>query len=813
MNRTLFDDDWSYATRGSDHWRDVDLPHDAMLHEERDPASPNESHTGWFPGGSYVYRKQWTAPPRGERVSLIFEGVYQHSRVLVNGHEAGGCKGGYTEFEVRIDPFLEWGTDNAIEVHVDNSEMPNSRWYSGSGIYRHVWLLQQSNARLTPGGILPITRSLTGTEAVVEITVELDNPGGEALEVAVRLEDAGDTVAAGSQLLTGDRAHFELVVLDPRPWSAETPTLYGCVVELSCNGILVDEQRDMVGLRTIGLDASRGLLINGEPTLLRGACIHHDHGVLGAATFRDAEFRRARILKEQGFNAVRSSHNPLSRDMLDACDSLGLYVMDENTDVWFQHKTAHDAAPDFDEVWRDELEAMIRKDRTHPSVIMYSIGNEISEMGTPRGIQAAREMVAEVRRLDPSRPTTAGVNLMLTWMASRGGSIWDAADREREKEKAAPKRKNAITSTGYNYLTSKMGWLMAQAAGQSGADKATRGVFDVVDVAGYNYAHARYRKDGRLHPGRIIVGSETMHHNIASNWKLVKELPYVIGDFMWTGWEYLGEAGIGTWTYGDEPGGFAKPYPYVLSGNGAIDLIGQPGAPMLLARTVWGLSPEPLIAVRPVDKAHLRVNQAAWRGTDAVPSWAWPGQGGKPARIEVYSDADEVELFCNGESLGTRKAGPAAGFTARFRTTYVPGELLAVARRAGREVGRSTLRSTSGVLNLRITADRTELAADGQSLAHLLIEVVDASGTVAMVSGEEVEIHVDGVATIAGLGSAALSHTGSYTDFVDATFQGRALAVVRAGRSAGATTVTATSPTYGTAEITLNPTETELENS
>ncbi len=807
MTRTLFDRGWEWRNVDNALWQPADLPHDAMLHEERSPATANGSHTGWFPGGRYVYRKTWRAPVEPGRLSLFFEGVYRKSRVLINGVDAGGCLGGYTEFEVRIDHLVERGADNLIEVHIDNSEEPNSRWYSGSGIYRHVWLLEQNEVRIWPGGVHLVTRSL-GASAVVAATVELDNDDHRAVEVRVALRREGSR-AEGAATVEQGVAEIEVDIPDAQPWSAESPVLYDVLVEVTADGEVLDRQQMRHGLRTIEVDAARGLLINGHPTLLRGACIHHDCGILGAATFRAAEFRRARILKEQGFNAIRSSHNPISRDLLDACDEIGLYVMDESSDVWFRTKTAHDAALHFDETWEAELEAMVRKDRSRPSVIMYSIGNEIAESGTDEGIEAACRMVALVKNLDDSVPVTCGVNPMLNMAAARGKNLFDGHEKQNSKNQATaaarPKR-SALTSTGYNFLVSKMGSLMAKAAALPAADRASRGVFDVLDVAGYNYAHARYRKDHTLHPGRVIVGTETMPFHIAGNWALVEELPHVIGDFMWTGWDYLGEAGIGTWTYGDESSSFAKPYPYLVAGAGAIDITGVPGAPMALARAVWGRTQEPAIFVRPLDRDLKRTNRAAWRATDAVASWAWPDSEGKRTEIEVYSGADEVELLLDGRTLGVKRAGRRAGFVARFRTRYAPGTLEAIARVQGREVGRSTLSSAVGPLALRIQPDKDVLDADGQDVVHLNIELVDHRGTVVMASGDYLEVTVEGPATLAALGTADPAPLGSYTGARNELFRGRALAVVRATTDTGGVRVTARSAAHGESTTMLTTT-------
>jgi len=801
--RTLFDQGWEYARAGVEDWTPVSLPHDAMIHEQRDPGLPSGHNTGWYPGGAYTYRTTWMAPASGQHVALLFEGVYRLARVVVNGTDAGGCLSGYTEFEVPIEHLLRWGEDNLIEVHVDNSEQPNSRWYSGSGIYRQVWLVETGAVRIAQDGVRVVTRSVADP-AVVDVEVQLDNPEGVAACVSVELSASSVVVARAD--LTGDALHAGgmLAVASPQPWSADEPHLYDCLVTVTVSGDVVDVSRFRIGLRTIAADATHGFVVNGRSVKLRGACVHHDHGVLGAATFRDAEFRRARLLKAQGFNAIRSSHQPMSRDALDACDEVGLYVIDELWDSWLAQKTAHDLADRFAEFWESDVDATVGKDRNHACVVMYSTGNEIGESATPQGIQVAQDVAARLRTLDPTRLITSGVNPLLNMSSLRGKN---PALEQNQKAPDPTKKANRLQSEGFNLLMGKLGTGMTLLARLPAADRAMQGVASTLDVVGYNYGTGRYSADAKAHPGRVIVGSETMPYHIAKNWALVERLPYLVGDFMWTGWDYLGESGIGSWSYGDEPAGMRKPYPWSVAGPGALDLLGQPGAPMLLARAVWGLDDDPAIAVRPVDRAAEPVHKAVWRASDAVPSWSWSGCEGKPARIEVYSGADTIELLLNGRSLGRRPAGRRHGFTARFTVPWEPGELTAVAYTGGREIGRRTLAAAAGPLSLRVTSDRSDLTANGQDLAHVLIEVVDAAGTVDMVSNEPITATLTGPGTLVGLGSAHPAPPGPYTDADDHTWQGRALAVIRASREAGPVTLTVTSPLFGraSAAVDLHP--------
>ena len=783
MSTTLFTDGWTFRRAPGAEAAPVRLPHDAMLAEPRRARESTGSHGGYFPGGHYRYAKRWTAPVDAGHLNLVFEGVQGRTKVLVDGVTIAECASGYREFSAPLP-----AGDHLIEVDVDNSEVPNSRWYTGAGIYRPVWLEQLPAVHLARDGI-----HINAQASSVDVGVDIGGPAPDGLVVEVRVGDAVSEWAA----VVGGRADLRFTVPDAQLWSAEHPHRYDTTVRLLDGDAELHRRTLRVGLRTLHVDAEQGLLVNGERVLLRGACVHHDSGVLGAATFRAAEFRRARILKANGYNAIRSSHNPISRDLLDACDEIGLYVIDELTDIWYEPKTAHDASARFAEIWRDDARAMVAKDHAHPSVIMYSIGNEITETATARGVRTARELHDFIAGLDPHRPTTVAVNLVLNVMAARGRSPFKLGEEPEE-----PRKPSKVTSTAANVLTDRLGSLMRLISRLPVADRVSRDAFAAADVAGYNYAFGRYPGDRKRYPGRVILGSESMPGDLPRIWPIVERVPGVIGDFMWTGWDYLGEAGIGTWAYGDHPGGLHKPYPALLAGPGAIDITGRPGAPALLARAVWGELTAPAIAVRPLDHAGRRTLRTAWRATDAVASWAWRGCEGRTAEIEVYSADDEVELLLNGRSLGRRRP---RRFVARFRTPYRPGELLAVGYRAGRETGRSTLVS-AGPARLRLVAETRTLAADGQDLAFVHVELADDHGTVEMLATDAVTISVTGPGDLAGFGSAAPETEETFTGDTHTTYYGRALAVIRAGHRPGPITVSATSRHHGAATTELRAT-------
>jgi beta-galactosidase len=793
MTIVSFNHGWEFAREGSTDWIPVTLPHDAMIHETRRADAPAWAHGAYFPGGRYVYRKRWTIPADAQdnEIILRFEGVYRHSRVLLDGIDVGGELGGFTGFAVPLG-HLEPDTEHLIEVTVDNTETPNARWYTGSGIYRPVWIETRNAIHLVSDGIAFRTIAVASpAQAAVDVTVE--NPTSQQLEIAASLLLADRTVIASSTASThGTAATIPLTVSAPLLWSAETPFLYDLeVVVRSARGI--EDRRELrVGVRSIDLSAQRGLRVNGEPVHLRGANIHHDSGILGAATFAAAERRRIAILKENGFNAIRSAHNPAAPTLLDACDELGMYVMDELFDGWYDHKTERDDAPLFDEVWPGGIASLVEKDRNHASVLMYSIGNENGEAFSPRGRRVAQQLTDELHRLDPTRAVTIGVNMVGATFAGLAGST------EKEEADTAAKGAPDMTSTALNAISNRFGTLMKIVPRLKAADRGSRQILEIVDVAGYNYGTTRYAVDARLHPNRVMVGTESMPGDIARNWGLVEQLPSLIGDFMWSGWDYLGEAGGGTWAYGVRSAPYLKAYPQLLSGTGALDITGNPGAPAFLAQAVWGLLHAPAITVRPLDVPDGPVARTSWRSTDAIPSWSWIGHEGRRAELEVYSADDEVELIVNGRSLGRRPAGVHHGFFARFRAVYQPGVVEAVAYRDGRETGRSSLRS-AGEVALHIRAEHTCIPADDQAVAYLELTLADSEGTMDSSTTDILTLRVDGPGLLAGFGSGAPATEESFVDSEHETYRGRAQAVIRSTGGPGLIRVTASSRNHGTA--------------
>jgi hypothetical protein len=452
--------------------------------------------------------------------------------------------------------------------------------------------------------------------------------------------------------------------------------------------------------------------------------------------------------------------------------------MDELTDVWTEGKTDFDAALTFPQWWERDLAAMVAKDVNHPSVVMYSIGNEIPEVGRPDGALWSRRLAERVRQLDHTRLVTNGVN----------GTLSTPFDPE---SMGLP----AVEDVGINTMMATMGELMTSIAASDTVGDATAETFGVLDVAGMNYMDSRYELDREQYPNRVIVGSETFPAQIDRLWRQVQDNPHVIGDFTWTGWDYLGEAGIGRVSDAEDPGAaqLAAPWPWLTAWCGDIDITGHRRPASYYREIVFGLRHDPFLAVERPERHGREQVLTPWSWTDSVGSWSWTGAEGRPVTVEVYSDAEEVELWQDGRSLGTAPAGEKNRFRAAFEVVYAPGELTAVARSGGQETGRTTLRSATGPVQLALAADRDVVRADDTDLAYLDLALTDAAGTVALGADREVTVTVDGPAVLQALGSAAPATEESYLDDVHTTFDGRALAVVRP-TGAGPITVTATAP-------------------
>ncbi len=785
MKRQCFNDHWVFYKRDSDSKLKVTLPHDAQIIEERDASAPGGSAHAFFPGGYYIYEKSFDVPAdwQDKCISFQFEGVYKDAKVFINGKEAGGRPNGYMPFFVNGDGLLDYGAVNMIRVEVDNVDLPNSRWYTGAGIYRSVWLWVGEKSHIEIEGVQISTLSISPAR----IEVKTAHVGGD-VSVEIRQNDLPIAKGSGDQI--------ELDIPNAKLWSAEKPNLYTCHVTLRENGAIVDEVSETFGIREIRW-SNKGLFINGQETLLRGGCVHHDNGILGARSFAKSEERRVRIMKEAGFNAIRSSHNLASKGMIEACDKYGMYMIDETWDMWYSHKSKYDYATDFMDNWQEDIRAMVSRDFNHPSVIMYSIGNEVAEPATTKGVDLAKEMVTLLHSLDSTRPVTAGMNLMILSRSAKGNAIYK---EDGGRDESSEKKAQGMNSTMFNIVASMVGTSMNMGANSKKADAVASPVLDALDIAGYNYASGRYPLEGKAHPNRLIYGSETFPQDIYKNWEMVKKYPYLVGDFMWTAWDYIGETGIGAWSYASDGAGFAKPYPWLLGDVGVFDLLGNPNGELYLAQAAWGLLHAPAIAVQPVNHPTEKPAKAAWRGTNAIPSWSWKGCEGNRAVVEVYSNGDLIELQLNGRTIGKKKV--KAG-KATFKTKYAPGNLTAIAyNKAGTKLSESQLLSAKEKLSIAVLPEEKTIATG--DIAYVAIQIVDSHGIVESNGDAKLTVQVEGGELLA-FGSANPRTTQRYDSGSFTPYYGQAQAVVKATKGA-TVSVTVSSETLNPVTATIQVT-------
>ena len=788
MKQAKWNDDWLF-------WEDVDafslvwnlpgqaekisLPHDAMLHKDACAESKNAANTGYRDGGSYVYYKALYAPASWayKTITLKFEGVYQNAAVYVNSQLAAQCAYGYSTFYVPLNDFLRYGEENAIRVLVRTGDMPNSRWYSGSGIYRDVYLLEGNLIHVAETGVRISTRECAD-DALLAAATPIQNRSHRAVpcEVLTEILDADGNVAASEKtpvfLKGGSSENIDqrILVSDPKLWSEDTPYLYTVRTTLVVQGTVVDEAENTFGIRTLALDAKHGLRVNGLEVKLRGACIHHDNGLLGAATYEAAEYRRIKLLKEAGFNAVRCAHNPASQSMLRACDQLGVFVMDEAFDMWTRAKSDHDYSHHFSENWRKDLASMAEKDFNHPSVIFYSLGNEIPEISTEHGAALQREMYRFLRDVDSTRYILSSVNGIFASGDDIGAIVADVL--------------SAAGDTGGNVnnfmqaMDVHLDAIVTHPIVSRNLERAAAGM----DLIGYNYMTARYETDAKDYPNRVIVGSETYPPEIARNWELITRQSNVIGDFTWTGWDYLGEAGVGVPAYAFGEGGFGARFPCQLAYVGDMDITGFRRPVSYFREIVFGLRKAPYIAVQNPAKYGEPLTKTPWVLSDSFSSWTHRGFEGKPVVVEIYAPGNEVELLLNGESIGKKKP---EGHIATFDMTYEPGSLEAVAYENGSTLGRMSL----------VTACDAERALQltpeyiGE-LIFIPVAVQDADGNVFTDETLTLCCKVNGDAELIGWGSGDPKPKYNYVGTVTKTWNGRAMAILKPLKNSGTASVT-----------------------
>ncbi|TCD54102.1 glycoside hydrolase family 2 protein [Alloscardovia theropitheci] len=759
-------------------YKEVRLPHDAMIELDRDPHAPSGASSGYYPDVIVEYKKEFDVPTSwiDKSITLLFEGIYSRARVYVNGAFVANRPNGYSEIQINLNPYLKYGETNIIKVCAMAGD--DSRWYSGAGIYRPATLYVDSLIHAIPNSERITTRELDEESATIEFCVRVENNSRsfERKRVMTKIcNSAGEIVASHSSPITIEgngeiEVRQRLYVDDPQLWSVENPSLYSLeyqIIEIDDtdgNRPLKDAVTKVAfGIRTLSLSPRKGLRINSQPIKLRGACVHHDNGILGAATFGRAEERRIEQLKAAGFNAIRSSHQPASRAMLDACDRLGMLVMDEAFDMWTSTKTERDYSLDMPQWWEKDIESMIAKDYNHPSVILYSIGNELAESGNNFGAIWGRKIAQKVRSLDSSRYVMSAVNTMVSVLAN-------------------PEEDEAETGKGINGNMAALDGMLGDIATSESTSVMTEEGFDYMDVAGFNYAQGRYELDRTRFPQRVIVGSETYPSQIDDLWEKVENYSHVIGDFTWTGYDYLGEAGVGRVSYPDDTVpryGIVSGFPWRYAWVGDLDITGMRRPMSFYREIIFGLRNEPYIAVISPEHYGVEGHRSPWSWSDSISSWTWSGYEGRKIQVEVYSDAPEVELMLNGVSLGKKSTGDTKKCLALFDIEYKPGLLEAYAIRNGNRAERYELRSAGKVSSIRIVADRIHLSHKDDELSFVSIELCDDNGTVITDNDCEVSVTVSGAGCLQALGSANPAIDERFDVGMCRTFRGRALAVVR----------------------------------
>ena len=733
QNRQLFDSGWEFTHE--EKTITVDLPHDWDIYEAPDPATgATGTGGGWYPGGKGEYRKKFKMP-EGEMIKLHFEGVYQKAEVFVNGQKAGQHAYGYTPFTVDITPYLYKNNkqDNEVTVKVDNSEQPNCRWYSGSGIYRHVWLETMPALHIAENGVFVTTHEISADKAIVKVEVTVANESDRDRNAMVGVGSGMLMVAVPARQTK--TVTTTIAVRNPRLWSPADPYLYETKVELKEAGKVIDEHSVRYGIRSFSFDAEKGFVLNGQPLLLNGACVHHDDGILGAMAFDAAEIRKVRQMKEAGFNLIRTSHNPTTRAFLDACDSIGMLVIGEAFDGWREQKTPFDYSTLIDSCYREDIHAMVMRDRNHPSIICWSIGNEVMERKDIRVITTARQLKQAILECDTTRPVTEA---LCSW-----DSDWEIYDPHAE----------------------------------------------VLDVAGYNYMIHKHESDHQRDPKRVIWQTESYPRDAFSSWALTHDYPYIVGDIVWTGLDYLGESGIGRYYYeGERPGEH-----YADGGQpdwhgaycGDVDVTGWRKPISHYREMLWSDSDGLYMAVREPDGYHGKILETRWSVWPTWESWNWPSWEGKPIEVEVYTKLPEVSLYLNDRLIGKKTVNRDCQYKAVFSVPYEAGELRAEA--GGKSV---TLTTAGEPACLRLTADKTVLNHDGQDLVFITVEVVDKEGHICPDAAIPCEAIVKGKGSLLAFASADMKDTEPTTTPSAKTWKGRAMLVVRSSKEKGKVQVT-----------------------
>lgn len=758
---TNFDDDWRFhlgAAQGAEqvvfddlNWRKIDLPHDWSIEDLKGTMSPfnpnaiSQVSGGFTTGGTGWYRKSFTmsSQNKGKKIHIQFDGVYMNADVWINGHLLGNHPYGYTSFMFDITNHVKMDVPNIIAVEVKN-EGVNSRWYSGSGIYRHVWIKTTEQLHTSQWGTFINTPEVSASNASIICKTAVINETVQNATVSIVtkfINAAGTEVAAtteSKQIITAKQS-FEFNqnagIKNPMLWSCASPVLYNAITNIYQDGKLLSTDTNSFGIRQIKFDVVKGFQLNGETLKLKGGCFHNDNGPLGSKAYDRAEERKVELLKASGYNAIRCSHNPPSPAFLNACDRQGMLIIDEAFDTWNYGKNPFDYHLYFKDWWKKDIESMVSRDRNHPSVIMWSIGNEIPERGNAEGVATAKLIADHIRNLDATRPITSAVN---------------------------------------------------------GLNEDKDPYFAQLDIAGYNYAaggdHLKnfiYAADHVRLPKRIMYGAESYPLEAFDSWMQVVDNPYVIGDFVWTAFDYIGEASIGWLGY------FQKQnfYPWNLAFCGDIDICGWKRPQSYYRDALWKENQLSLFVTPPVPSFQQnpqRESWSKWHWLDAVSNWNWPGYINKPIEVTVYSSCTSVELFLNGISLGKKTTNRSTQFMAAWQVPYQQGELKAIGYNAKNNVINTAILATADtVAQIKLTADRNSITADNQDLSYITVELTDAKGNRNPLAENLVKLELEGEATIVGVANANPRSIESCQAPQRKAWHGKCMVIVKAGKQPG----------------------------
>lgn len=782
--KVLFDNDWLFYRGNAENasqlkyddssWRKVDLPHDWSIehlpNQKKDSVvgpfsrtSVGGHATGQTVGGEGWYRKTFTVSPqeKGQRHELYFEGVYNQAEVWVNGHKVGNNVYGYSSFRFDITNYCNpAGQQNVVAVKVLN-EGKNSRWYSGSGIYRHVWMLHTSPTYLDDWGTFISTKKIIDGNAEIDLSTTLvgGNEKNEDLTIVTEwISPKGKSVVKASQKVNINASENKIVpftihIKNPFLWSTDNPNLYEVKISLWNGKTKVDELRIPFGIRTLDFSPTEGFKLNGIKTLLKGGCVHHDNGLLGSAAFDRAEERKIELLKKNGFNAVRPSHNPMSESFLNACDRLGMLVINEAFDQWKVKKNPNDYHQYFEEWSAKDIRSFVLRDRNHPSVIMWSIGNEIPERITDKGSETALYLKNEILKYDKTRPITAGVN-----------KYWN-------------KDKTAMLSL--------------------------ENAFKNLDISGYNYMWRFYEEEHAKNPDKLMFGSESVATEASENWDKVEKLPYVIGDFIWTAMDYLGESGIGNSTEvaPQENVHQFMGWPWYNGWCGDIDLIGIKKPQSYYRDILWRESKINMAVELPVAEGKTK-KVSFWGWPEESMSWTFPNLENKELKVNVYSRAVKVRLYLNNQLIAEKETD--SQYKSSFKVPYKAGTLKAVEVNQNKEGSSTILQTIGNPVALKLTPDHTTIKADGQDLSYVLIELVDKNGNVVVDANQKIKISSKGSGIIIGSGNGAPTDMASFGSLELSLFKGRAMAIIRAAKVSGKTELTVSSDGMKAATVTIN---------